>query len=108
MAKAAFAKTDDGKTLMGCLPPNALMATARVLTFGARKYGRDNWHRVDAWSRYYDALQRHLFAWWSGEDKDPDTGETHLAHAACCLLFLAELEALKRSNDDRPKLGRTA
>ena len=35
---------------------------------------------------------RHIFAWWGGEDKDPETGFSHLAHAACCLLFLMEFQ----------------
>lgn len=89
---SGFQKSDDGKVMMGAIPPRALMAVARVLTSGARKYGRDNWHQVPARSRYYDAAQRHLVAWWSGEDKDPDTQESHLAHAVCCLMFLLELE----------------
>lgn len=105
-SKPAFNKTDAGKPMMGCLPPNALLATARVLTFGAAKYGRENWHKVEAWSRYYDALQRHLTMWWAGEDTDPDTGESHLAHACCCLMFLQELESLGKSTDDRPALAK--
>ena len=38
--------------------------------------------------RYYDAMQRHIDAWWQGEQKDPETGEHHLAHAICCGMFL--------------------
>jgi hypothetical protein len=68
----------------------------RVLEFGAKKYGAENWREVpDARRRYYDAADRHLRAWWEGEALDPDTGESHLAHAACCLLFLLGFEVTK-------------
>lgn len=101
-----FNKADAGKNLLGCLPPRALEATGRVLTFGAKKYNRDNWHRNKSYARYYDALLRHLFAWWRGEDRDAETGESHLAHAACCLFFLLEMEEVGGADDDRPSFGR--
>jgi hypothetical protein len=90
----AFRKDDGTKNMMGCVPPRALLAVGRVLTFGARKYGRDNWHKVDDRRRYVDAMLRHIYAWQAGEACDQDTGESHLAHAACCLLFLLELELI--------------
>lgn len=101
-----FRKDDVQKPMMGLLPPKALLAISRVLTFGAAKYGPNNWHQVANRSRYYDALQRHLTQWWAGEDKDQDTGESHLAHAGCCLLFLLELEIRGMAEDDRPLVGK--
>lgn len=84
-------KYDDGKLEYGLLPPLALKATVDVLTFGAQKYKRDNWKYVDnSKRRYFDALQRHLWAWKEGEDIDPESGKHHLAHAMCCLMFLYE------------------
>jgi hypothetical protein len=44
----------------------------------------------DAERRYFDAMQRHVWAWRRGESLDPETGMHHLAHAACCLFFLYE------------------
>ncbi len=44
---------------------------------------------------------RHIFAWWGGEDKDPETGFSHLAHAGCCLLFLMEFQRNSWGTDDR-------
>jgi hypothetical protein len=32
---------------------------------------------------------RHLVAYQSGEEIDPESGKSHLAHAQCCLIFLA-------------------
>ena len=86
-------KHDSGKPLMGAVPPNALMAVAKVLTFGAEKYGRDNWRLVEnAKTRYLDAALRHINAHQRGELADPESGESHLAHAVCSLMFMLELQ----------------
>ncbi|MGL4679291.1 MAG: dATP/dGTP diphosphohydrolase domain-containing protein, partial [Plesiomonas shigelloides] len=47
LENAPSVKHDHGKPLMGALPANAELAVARVLTFGAEKYGRDNWRGLD-------------------------------------------------------------
>jgi hypothetical protein len=73
------------------MPPLALKATVDVLTFGAEKYEPDNWKYVpDSKRRYFDALQRHVWAWKEGEQIDPESGKHHLAHALCSLAFLYE------------------
>lgn len=88
----AGSKHDSGKPLMGAVPPNALLAVAKVLTFGAEKYGRDNWRQVEnAETRYLDAAMRHINAYQRGELADPESGESHLAHALCSLMFMLEL-----------------
>ena len=84
-------KFDGGKLEYGLLPPLALEETVKVLTFGAQKYARDNWQIVpDAKRRYFDAVQRHMWAWKQGEQMDPESGIHHLAHAMCGLMFLLE------------------
>jgi len=86
-------KDDDSKTRYDLIPAGALDAVARVLTYGAAKYGDDNWRRVEPWDRrYFGAAMRHLWAWWRGERLDSDTQLSHLAHAACCIFFLFERE----------------
>ncbi len=88
-------KFDGSKLEYGLLPPLALKATVDVLTFGAQKYERDNWKLVpDSKRRYFDALQRHLWAWKENEKLDPESGKHHLAHAMCCLMFLYEHDIL--------------
>lgn len=55
--------------------------------------GADNWKTLpDARRRYYDAAIRHLTAWWDGECNDPESNLPHLAHAACCIIFLLWLD----------------
>ena len=84
-------KFDGGKLEYGLLPPLALEEVVKVLTFGAQKYDRDNWQVVpESKRRYFDALQRHVWAWKKGEQMDSESGIHHLAHAMCCLMFLYE------------------
>jgi hypothetical protein len=81
---------------MGAVPPNALLAVAKVLTFGAEKYGRDNWRQVsNAETRYLDAALRHINAYQRGEAVDHESGESHLAHAVCSLVFMLEMQEVK-------------
>lgn len=96
-------KFDSDKLRYELLPPELLEEVARVLTFGAHKYSARNWELGMAWSRPFAALMRHMWAWWRGEDKDPETGYSHLSHAACCIAFLVSYEARNVGTDDRPK-----
>ena len=89
------------KPRLELLPSAALEQIAEVLTYGAAKYDANNWCRGARWGRYYAALLRHLFAWWRGEDRDAETGLSHLAHAGCCLLFLMEYQCNGWGSDDR-------
>lgn len=99
-AMIGFVKHDSGKPRTELLPPRALLAVSRVLALGAAKYGADNWHRCKEPTRYVGAALRHLFAHMAGEKTDAESGESHLAHAASCLLFLAELD--ERAVDRTP------
>jgi hypothetical protein len=93
-------KFDGGKLEYGLLPPLALEETVKVLTFGAQKYERDNWQKVpDSKRRYFDAMQRHAWAWKQGEQLDPESGIHHLAHAMCCLMFLYEHDIMYSLNN---------
>lgn len=97
-------KFDQGKPRMELLPMAALQEVSKVLTFGASKYADNNWRGGINYSRIYGALLRHLTAFVEGEEKDPETGLSHIAHLACNSLFLLTfiLEGRKEL-DDRPK-----
>jgi hypothetical protein len=93
VSPAEGVKQDGGKPRWDLLPWEAVSPVVDVLTFGARKYAPDNWRHVPgARERYFAAAQRHMVAWWRGERVDPESGYPHLAHAACCVLFLLALE----------------
>ena len=95
-------KFDQGKLRMDLLPPEVENAIARILTDGAEKYGSRNWERGMAWSRPYAALRRHLIAWWSGQDTDPESGHSHLWHVLTNAAFLVAYEQRGIGEDDRP------
>ena len=82
-------KLDATKPRWSLLPSGTIAQVIAVLEFGARKYAVNGWIDVpDAKTRYYDAAMRHLDAWHRGEVNDEESGLPHLAHAACCLLFV--------------------
>ena len=86
-------KYDGEKPKMNLLPPKAIVEVAKVLTFGAEKYGAENWKELeDLQNRYTAGALRHIFAHMDGEKLDPETGLSHMAHALCCLLFKLEIE----------------
>ncbi|WP_078705326.1 dATP/dGTP diphosphohydrolase domain-containing protein [Bartonella sp. WD16.2] len=101
----AACKDDAHKSRVDLIPPSALFAIGHVLAVGARKYGANNWRNGMNWSRLHGAALRHLLAWFDGEDKDPESGLSHLAHAACCLLFLMDYDIQQIGCDDRPQIG---
>jgi hypothetical protein len=86
-------KYDTDKPMMDLIPPIMEMEVAHVLTFGAAKYGPDNWRKVpDLRRRYIAAAKRHINALQQGEERDPETGLHHAAHAVCCLMFIGEVD----------------
>jgi hypothetical protein len=96
-----FIKEDGAKPRTDLMPPLAILAVAEVLGFGARKYAPGNWAKCASRNRYVAAALRHLLAWQSGEDRDPESGLSHLAHAACSVLFALEMEVRGWGAPDR-------
>jgi hypothetical protein len=94
-------KFDTDKLPLHLLSTEAMNQTAAVLKFGAIKYAEHNWRKGFAWSRPLSAAMRHITAFNDGEDKDPESGLSHLAHAACCIMFLLEFEKTHQHLDDR-------
>jgi hypothetical protein len=70
---------------------------------GNVKYGAWNFRAGGARASVYkSALERHLDAWWEGEDIDPVDGTPHLANAMACLNILIEAKECGKLTDDRP------
>lgn len=86
----------------GALDPLAVDEVSTVAGFGGEKYGRYNFLKGYAWSLSYDALHRHLSAFWRGEDRDPESGLPHLAHATWHGLALLSFYLRGLGTDDRP------
>lgn len=82
-------KFDDNKIKWNLINLKIIEPIVKVLMFGANKYSENNWKKVSKpKQRYYAALIRHISAWHSGEKIDAESGQSHLAHAGCCLYFL--------------------
>lgn len=100
-------KFDSGKTDWSLMPFEAVEEINKVLEFGAKKYAAHNWTQGEGfrYTRVLNSLFRHLFAWSRGEDLDPESGLSHLAHAGCNIVFLLYYNRYKTryNNDDRFK-----
>ena len=102
--QAGGVKHDQGKPRYDLLPPEALAGLADILGYGAAKYAPHNWRKGMDWSRVFAAAQRHVWAFWTGEDLDPESGLPHIDHAMCCLAFLSAYQKAGLGTDDRNNL----
>lgn len=107
-------KPTNPKDAVGCdklplhlWPTTASMMGCLALLDGMLKYGRSNFREAGVRaSIYYDACNRHLNAWFEGEDTDPDSGLPHLAHALACIAVIVDAESAGKLVDDRMFPGR--
>lgn len=98
-------KYDAGKPMYNLLPADALEEVVKVLTYGALKYNepldQENWRLVPTpQPRYFNAVQRHLWANKRGEHFDPESGLWHLAHAISSQLFMLQLLIEEQRNKE--------
>lgn len=101
--KGTGARKSKGKVAFSLLPLHLLAGVARVLMFGARKYAPYNWAHGMVWSECFNCTCRHLFKWWFfREEVDEETGEHHLDHVMCNILFLRHYTLEYTEGDDRP------
>lgn len=84
-AKEEGKKNDTGKPPISLIPREFIEDTALAFQYGAGKYGRHNFRKGIEISRTLDAAMRHLMAFTDGEDIDPESGQSHLAHAAASI-----------------------
>jgi hypothetical protein len=90
------------KCPLGLVPPYAMQETAWVHKLGSTKYGPFNWRDSGVCaSTYVHAILRHLNAWRDGEDLDPESGRSHIAHVACCCNILLDAANCGKLVDDR-------
>ena len=86
---------------LGALAALALLEVGKVAGFGATKYSTFNFVRGYAWRLSLDANVRHLLEFWNGEDRDPEFGLLHTAHAAWHGLTLTTFLLRSRGTDTR-------
>ena len=90
------AKADMGKPRLSLVPTQIIYDIATIREYGNKKYhDPDNWKTVEI-ERYRDALYRHWLAYLKNpKGVDAESGLTHLAHCACNMAFLCEMEGVK-------------
>lgn len=96
-------KNDNGKPDPSLVPTDALMGMANALTYGAKKYDRNNFRKGIAYTRLVAACMRHLAAFNEGEDTDAESGNPHLDHALASLAMLKFMTVHRMEMDDRWK-----
>jgi hypothetical protein len=87
------------------IPPSFLRELGVHYGIGAAKYDESNWKRGYDWKYSYAALQRHLRAFWEGEDIDPETGSKHVVaaawHCAALAWFMDNMPEFDSRDNDR-------
>lgn len=92
------------KAPMHLIPPYALEQTAWVHKLGSEKYGPYNWRKTGVCATtYVSAIMRHLNAWRDGEDLDPESGISHIAHIVSSCNILLDAAHCGTLQDDRNK-----
>lgn len=94
-------KFDQGKPDLSHISLELMEQVARVREFGAKKYSRGNWKKGFKYTRSIAAALRHIMAFSEGQDNDPESGLSHIAHALCCLEHLLNDIKNHPKNDDR-------
>lgn len=104
---AKFQEGDDSAlddAIMWCL--SQTRAAARVLKkVTEKKYPLWNWAKGMPWSVCFGCAMRHAHDWIDkGEMEDAESGEHHMAHYLCNLIFLSHYVRHYKEGDDRPKI----
>lgn len=94
-------KYDEKKNRLDLIPFDALEEIGLVFSYGSLKYTDRNWEGGMNWSRLFGAILRHLIAFWRGENFDPETNLSHLAHAGCGILMLLATFRRQIGKDNR-------
>lgn len=87
-------------------PTTATLHGSLALLDGGCKYGRSNFRQIGVRSSiYFDAMIRHAYAWFEGEECAQDSGVHHLGHVLACAAIILDAQAAGKLNDDRMTPG---
>ena len=92
-----------GKPEWSLVDYKALEPMVRVLEMGKKKYSANNWKRGLPTTEICESLLRHLYAYMGGEDTDPESGLSHIAHVQCNAMFLQHMMQNKQEEFDNRK-----
>jgi len=100
-AKGTAKHFDTGKPALQWIPYEALVSIASAFSYGAGKYGNGNFRGGMLWSKMIGSVLRHTYKFMSGEDKDDESGLSHLSHLGACVCMLIYFTVHHPELDDR-------
>lgn len=101
MKKEQADRFNNGKLKWSYIHWPSMEEMVKVLMYGANKYAPHNWMKGLPMTEISESLLRHLFAFMQGEDIDPESGESHIGHMMCNLMFMNYVYKFKTEFDDR-------
>jgi hypothetical protein len=102
-AKGDAARKSSGKVQWQLIPYPVLVGVARVLEFGILKYAEWNWSKGMPWGECMRCTLSHLFKFWfMGQECDEESGEHHLDHVMCNVMFMRHYTLVYKEGDNRP------
>ena len=90
------------------IPTTAMVEMAKAGMYGNHMYKPFNWREEDKQIRlsvYLDAILRHVYRLFDGEDVDPDSLVSHWGHIAQGAAIAIDAISLGNYIDDRPIKG---
>lgn len=97
------------KAPLSLFPVTAIKEGAMALFLGKTKYGRTNWRATPVYAHiYFEAMLRHAYRWWEGNDIDPEDGTPELGNCLACLAILIDAKVCGTLIDDRQFKGEAA
>jgi hypothetical protein len=94
---------NSGKPKYSIIGLDTLEQCARVLEFGAAKYGRNNWRKGLPITEILDSMLRHIAALSSGELIDQESGLPHIGHIQANAMFLGNVNNTMDIEEKQPK-----
>ena len=84
---------NEGKPQWHQLHFKSLLPLIRVMEYGEKKYGKDNWKKGQDIPSLCDCAMRHLTAFMDGEELDPESGVSHIGHImANCMMIVYNMD----------------
>lgn len=76
----------------------ALEPMVKVLMYGKKKYAEDQWKNGLSLKDTRDSMIRHIVALAAGEEIDIESGEKHIGHLLCNVLFYSYFTEVNSTN----------
>lgn len=83
---------NEGKLKWSLVDFKSLESMVKVLEYGAKKYGKNNWKKGFPQEEIIESMLRHIFAFLNGEKLDKESGLPHTGHIMCNAMFLEFME----------------